>query len=161
MFLVVCLRFSVFRMALSRPQYNIGDIVNYKVLNAEYVRIRDELCVIESIENEAGFNTFRLNSVPDGKKYTAAIHQIEPFVPMEMEQGDSLLDALDDDILLQFEDTQPTEPAAPEPAGTSPEPAPKRFKSVTTRAIDELASATTAMATDNQTKWAVRIIRGE
>ena len=112
------------------PRFSPGDLVTYR---------GETTCLVSSINNQLGFNRFKLLDLDRGYEIIASSHEMVLFEPENKLSVNIDIPALD----------------------TAREPAPKRFKTKSDSEVDELAKRRTETSTDRQTEWAVRIFRGQ
>ena len=74
------------------------------------------------------------------------------------EMSDAHETELDIKALLSLEDTMPKSTTM---ESTTAEPPRKRFKGVSNEDVENLASKTTEATTNRQTKWAIKLLKGE
>ena len=120
-----------------RPKFAPADLVKYK--NAGQF-------IVLSITRQLGFNKYNIISIENGEFHVANTHELTKI-------NNAILGDESDGSEFE-EDIQPIEKLT-EKVNKS------RFKSLNQEELDQLAQKRTERATDKQTTWAVKILKGK
>ena len=160
--------------------YDVGELVGY----------RNQICLISEIRpTQGGYNTYFLEDIDEDRTYVAFKHQLEKAIHLDIVTLDD--STIDDVVMTEpmVGPQQPgagqstseaaitpttnletrTVPLSPQPStstgvATVPTPTVKgksRFPTLTAADVDELSSSRTSKNTNEQTKWGVKLFRGE
>ena len=125
---------STMATARAKPRFSPADIVRYQ---------GQEEYVVVSVTNLLGFNKYNLLNLKNGEKIQASSHELQKIYGEKL-MGDEESDEEIEEIL------------APEQMETK-----QRFGVLNEQQLDELAKKRTEPGTDKQTKWAIKIFKGE
>ena len=129
--------------------YSVNEIVGYK----------DRLCLITSItKTQMGFNRYTLEDIDSSDAYLAHKHELEKAQNVVLVEcfSDELFG---EDVAGGMEEGGGKVQENPRPAAPATETT--RFADLSAEEVDKLAEARTSKNTNVQTKWGVKIFRGE
>ena len=161
--------------------YDVGELVSY----------RNQICLISEVRpTQGGYNTYFLEDIDEDRMYVAFKHQLEKAIHLDIVTLDDIDDVVITQPMVGPQQpgasqstseaaitpstnletlTVPSCPLSPRPStstgvATVPTPTVKgksRFPTLTATDVDELASSRTSKNTNEQTKWGVKLFRGE
>ena len=109
----------------------------------ELVEFNQKYCLITDItKNKHGWNIFTVQDIVSEEKFSAHKSQLKKVENI-------WLDDFQEPMTMEVDEQKENIPA------------PKRFASLTPEDVDKIADARNCNSTKTQTKWAIKIMRGE
>ena len=137
----------------------------------DLVYLKERLQIVKQVINTSGFNEFDVVDIESGQITNALRHQLT-VVPCPSEAdlaGVGLVDSyfeeeITADVITGEQENKFSTDVSPMTTAklttSATPPIRERFRQVTEADLEELQAATTAKSTKNQTKWAVKILKG-
>lgn len=133
------------------------------VNTGEIVCFQEKTCIVTNVNPDLGFNTYNLLDIDSGKTVRAHRHQLDKVnvvdLGLSLDYSDNEWEADEHTSAGASTSTEPTGAVYNDPM---PEIQLKqsRFAKVTQEDLDKLSTERNAQNTTQQTKWGVKVFRG-